>query len=99
MELKRLYMDAASSSRFNEDYKIRSRIIMTRRLTGRLSAAVAIAAMAAQAAEAHTKAKPLDLSKRLSDEYDEFPAECQFVNPNRAGKRGGNGKGRKWWDK
>lgn len=76
---------------------------MTRRITGRLSAAVAIAAFTASAASRRSKKEPVQLSED-TDEFSSGMANVYFKEPNprhepNHGKRGGNGKGRKWWNK
>lgn len=70
---------------------------MTRKIIGRLSAAAAIAMLASQGTIRETQAEPLKVRRRL-DDYEDQPAECDFVSVNRKSKRGGNGKGRKWWN-
>jgi hypothetical protein len=77
---------------------------MTRRIAGRLSAAVAIAALAAGASARAGKHEPIKLPKQEEDEFSGGMANVYFVEPNPRrepgrGKRGGNGKGRKWWNK
>lgn len=71
---------------------------MTRRIvSGRLLAAIAVITMASQGVQRDSKTEPVQLKARREDEYDQ-PAECDFVSTNRKRKRGGNGKGRKWWN-
>lgn len=77
---------------------------MTRRITGRLSAAVAIAALTAAAAARPSKSEPVEVPVQKDDEFSGGMANVYFVEPNPRhepgrGKRGGNGKGRKWWNK
>ena len=75
-----------------------------RRITGRLSAAVAMAALTAATAARPSKTEPIELPKQEDDEFLGGMANTYFAyaNPRHEpgrGKRGGNGKGRKWWNK
>lgn len=67
------------------------------RKLSRLAFIAATAVLAQGVAESHQR-KPKEVTERLRREYDEFPAECEFVSTARSRKRGGNGKGRKWWN-
>lgn len=63
-----------------------------------------MAALTAATASRASKTEPVELPKQEDDEFLGGMANTYFMEPNPRhepgrGKRGGNGKGRKWWNK
>ena len=81
-------MDVVSGREIVRDYKM-----TTRKITSRLGMIAAMAMIAGQAAGPEGKVEPVELKQRSEEPEMSFKPEHR-----ERGKRGGNGKGRKWWN-